>query len=137
MHLARFLVVLVLRLDFAGKLKVLRTKFLPGTLHGIEASALSLWLLRRLRSAFVSFVWSRRMPLAHVGAVLTLLDGPVGCVPAFILCGAGLDFSGGTRPFGLLRCPGYIAFWTWLLLVVLGMGPCHLLVQNAGVLGFA
>ena len=28
-------------------------------------------------------VWSRRQPLAGVGAVLCLLDGPTGCDPAF------------------------------------------------------
>ena len=81
--LARILVVLALPLDFAGRLRVLRTKFLPGALQGIEASTLPLGLLRRLRSAFVSAVWSRTMPLAQVGAVLTLLDGPVGCDPGF------------------------------------------------------
>ena len=41
----------------------------------------SISLLQRLRSAFVAAVWSRRMPLAHVGAVLSLLDGPPGCDP--------------------------------------------------------
>ena len=28
-------------------------------------------------------VWSRRQPLANVGAVLSLLDGPSGCDPLF------------------------------------------------------
>ena len=36
--LGGILVVVALPLDFAGKLRALRTKFLPGTLHGIEAS---------------------------------------------------------------------------------------------------
>ena len=53
---------------------------------GIEASALSLGIAsHRLRSAFVSAVWSRKMPLAHTGAVLTLLDRPVGCDPGFFV----------------------------------------------------
>ena len=30
-------------------------------------------------------VWSRRQPLASVGAVLSLLDGPTGCDPAFCI----------------------------------------------------
>ena len=34
--------------------------------------------LHRLRSAFVAAIWSRRMPLAHTGGVLFLLDGPAG-----------------------------------------------------------
>ena len=31
----------------------------------------------------IGFVWSRRQPLAGVGAVLSLLDLPTGCDPAF------------------------------------------------------
>ena len=34
-------------------------------------------------------MWSRRRPLAVVGAVLSLLSGPTGCDPAF-LCGLDL-----------------------------------------------
>ena len=37
----------------------------------------------KLRSAIRRVVWSRRQPLASVGAVLSLLDGPTGCDPAF------------------------------------------------------
>ena len=81
--LAAVLVVMALPLDFVGKLRVLRTKLLPGALHAVEGARISSLLLRRLRSAFVSAVWSRKMPLAHVGAVLTLLDGPSGCDPGF------------------------------------------------------
>ena len=39
--------------------------------------------VRKLRAAFCKVSWSGRQPLAHVGAVLSLLDGPVGCDPAF------------------------------------------------------
>ena len=87
--LARILVVMALPLDFSVKLRVLCTKFLPGALHGIDASVLSLGWLHRLRSACVSAVWSRKVPLAHTGAVLTLLDGVVGCDPGFMLFGFG------------------------------------------------
>ena len=38
--------------------------------------SLSVSSLQRLRSAFVAAIWSRRMPLAHTGGVLTMLDGP-------------------------------------------------------------
>ena len=58
--------------------------FIPGALHGIEASFLVESSVRKLRSAFCRVAWSRRQPFAHVGAVLSLLDGPVGCGhPAF------------------------------------------------------
>ena len=81
--LAVVLVVMALPLDFVGKLRVLRTKFLPGALHAIDASKISFSLLQRLRTAVVCAVWSKKMPLAHVGAVLSLLDGPPGCDPFF------------------------------------------------------
>ena len=42
-------------------------------------------LLCLLLIAYGCFVvWSRRQPLASVGAVLSLLDGPTGCDPAFL-----------------------------------------------------
>ena len=51
--------------------------------HGVEASLLASDSLRKLRSAICRVVWSHRQPLANVGAVLSLLDGPTGCDPAF------------------------------------------------------
>ena len=39
--------------------------------------------VRKLRAAFCKVSWSSRQPLAHVDAVLSLLDGPVGSDPAF------------------------------------------------------
>ena len=56
------------------------------SLHGIEASYLAESSVRKLRSAFCRVSWSRRQPFAHVGAVLSLLDGPVGCDPCFLCC---------------------------------------------------
>ena len=51
--------VAVLPLDFVGRLRVLRTMHLPGSLHGAEASLVSVAGLRKLRTAFLSgfFVW--------------------------------------------------------------------------------
>ena len=43
---------------------------LPAALHGIEASLLASDSLRKLRSSIHRVVWSRRQPLASVGAVL-------------------------------------------------------------------
>ena len=42
--------------------------FIPGALHGIEASFLAESSVRKLRSAFCKVAWSRRQPIAHVGA---------------------------------------------------------------------
>ena len=81
--ISRLVLVFVLPLDFHGRVRVLRSMYLPAALHGIEASLLASDSLRKLRSAVCRVVWSRRQPLASVGAVLSLLDGPTGCDPAF------------------------------------------------------
>ena len=81
-------------------------------------------------------VWSRRQPLASVGAVLSLLDGPTGCGPAF--CVVWFRFR-------LLR--RYLALWpaevgrVYRLLEMVGEGfpvhgPVHLLSASAAEIGF-
>ena len=57
--------------------------FIPGALHGIEASFLADTSLRKLRTAIFKVVWSSRQPLANIGEALSLLDGPPGCAPAY------------------------------------------------------
>ena len=81
--IARLVLTLVLSLDFHGRVRVVRSMYLPSALHGIEASLLAIDSLLKLRSSICRVVWSRRQPLASVGAVLSLLDGPTGCDPAF------------------------------------------------------
>ena len=81
--ISRLVLIFVLPLDFHGRVRVVRSMFLPAALHGIEASLLASGSLRKLRSAIHKVVWSRRQPFASVGAVLSLLDGPTGCDPAF------------------------------------------------------
>ena len=80
----------------------------------IEASSISFTLLQKLRTAFVSAVWSKRMPPAHVGAVLTLLDGPQ---DRRYLAYRPLEVP---RPYNLP-----------------GSGPMHLLLESANDLGFS
>ena len=72
--LVRILVVMAMPLDSAGKLRVLGTKFLLCALYGIEASWISLSASLKL---------SLVIPPAHAGAVLSLMDGLVGCDPGF------------------------------------------------------
>ena len=81
--LSRLVLIFALPLYFHGRVRVLRSMYLPAALHGIEASLLASDSLRKLRSSICSVVWSRREPMANVGAVLALLDGPTGCDPAF------------------------------------------------------
>ena len=110
--------------------------YLPAALHGIEASLLASDSLRKLRSAICRVVWSRRQPLANVGAVLSLLDGPTGCDLPFVLFGLGFACLGGILPFGLLRLVGFIVFWRWLVNGCPGHGPIHLLCSSAARIGF-
>ena len=92
--------------------------------------------LFRLRSSVFRVVWSRRQPLASVGAVLCLLDRPTGCDPAF--CVVWFRF----RLF--LR---YLALWpsqvgrAYRFLEMVGEGspghgPVHLLSASAAEIGF-
>ena len=73
----------VLPLDFVGRLRILRTMHLPGALHGAEASLVSISGLRKLRTAFCQASLSGGLRLANPGAVLSLLDGPVGSDSGF------------------------------------------------------
>ena len=81
-------------------------------------------------------VWSRRQPLASVGAVLSLLDGPTGCDPAF--CVVWFRFR-------LLR--RYLALWptdvgrVYPLIEMVsegspGHGPIYLISARAAEIGF-
>ena len=110
--------------------------YLLAALRGIEASLLAPGSLRKLRSSIHRVVWSRRQPLAGVGAVLSLLDGPTGCDPAF--CVVWFRFR-------LLR--GYLALWlsqvghAYRLPEMVcegcpGHGPVHLLSASAAEIGF-
>ena len=75
--------VAVLPLDFCGRLRILRSMHLPAALHGVEASLVFISGLRRLRTAFGQAAMSGGLRLANPGAVLSLLDGPVGSDPGF------------------------------------------------------
>ena len=133
---SRLVLVSALPLDFHGRLRVLRSMFIPGALHGIEASFLAGASLRRLRTAFVTVAWSRRQSFASVGAALNLLDGPSGCDPAF--CVVWFRFRMLRRY--LAYHPGEV-FRVYRLLECSagscpGHGPVHLLLQSASAIGF-
>ena len=134
--ISRLVLIFALPLDFHGRVRVVRSMYLPAALHGIEASLLVSDSLRKLRSSVHMVVWSRRQCLARVGAVFSLLDGPTGCDPAFCVvwfrfrllrrCLALWPAEGG-RDYRLLEmvgegCPGH--------------GPVHLLSAGAAEIGF-
>ena len=128
--------IFVLPLVFHGRVRVVWSMFLPAALHGVEDSLLASDSLLKLRSSICRVVWSRRQPLAGIVAVLSLLDGPTGCDPAF--CVVWFRFR-------LLR--RYLALWptevgrVYRLLEMVcegcpGHGPVHLLVASAAEIGF-
>ena len=134
--ISRLALVFILPLDFHGRVRVVRSMYLPAALHGVEASLLASDNLRKLRSAVRRVVWSRRQPLASVGAVLGILDGPTGCDPAY--CVVWFRFR-------LLR--RYLALWpaevgrVYRLLAMVhgccpGHCPVHLLSASAAEIGF-
>ena len=134
--ISRLVLIFALPLDFHGGVRVVRSMYLPAALHGIEASLLASDSLRKLRSSIHKVVWSRRQLVANVGAVLSLLDGPTGCDPAF--CVVWFRFR-------LLR--RYLALWptevgrVYRLLEMVcegcpGHGPIHLLSSSAAEIGF-
>ena len=131
---ARLVLIFALPLDVHGRLRIVRSMFIPGPLHGIEASFLAEAGLCKLQAAVVRVVWFRRQSLANPGAVLSLLDGPTGCDPAF--CVVWFRFRM-LRRFLAYR-PGEVARVYRLLEHVAagcpGHDPAHLLVESAGLL---
>ena len=104
--ISRLVLIFALTLDFHGRIRVVRSMYLPAALHGIEASLLASDSLRKLRSSFCSVVWSRRQPMANVGAVRSAEVGRV--YRLLEMVGEG--------------CPGH--------------GPIHLLSASAAEIGF-
>ena len=128
--------VSALPLGYHGKLRVLRTMFIPAALHGIEASHLSQSSLLKLRAAFVRACWSGKLTLAHSGTVLGMLDGPEFVDP--VMCIVWFRFRLMRRY--LAYRPLEAARIGRLLELVSGgapgHGPVHLLVESASSLGF-
>ena len=130
-------VVFALPLHFHGRLGVLRNMFVLGALHGIEASFLAASCVRKLRSAFCRVAWSRRQPIAHVGAVLSLLDGPVGCDPAFCVVWFRFRQMCGYLAFQPEEAPGVYRLLHATGEGSSGHGPAHLLFESAAEIGFS
>ena len=133
--LSRLILIFALPLDFHGRVRVVRSLYLPAALHG--ASLLASDSLRKLRSSVTPVVWSRRQPLAGVGVVLSLLDGPIGCDPAF--CVVWFRFRL-LRRYHLTLWPAEVGRVYRLLEMVSegcpGHGPTHLLSASAAEIGF-
>ena len=127
-----------LLLGFQRMLGMVRSKYLPGGLHGGEGAAVSVTALGYFRSAIARAVWSEKLPMTNTPAILSLLDGPWGSNPAFFII---------WNRFRQLR--RYLAYRPddeariFRLLDYAsagspGHGPIHLLIQSADLffLGF-
>ena len=81
--ISRLVLIFALPLDFHCRVRVVRSMYLSAALHGVESSLLALDSLRKLRSSICRVVWSRRQPLASIGAVLSLFGWATRCDPDF------------------------------------------------------
>ena len=124
------LVLISLPLDFHGRIRVVRSMYLPAALHGIEASLLASDSLRKLRSSL-----HRVGGMVSSSALGKCWMRPVGVT---LLCVVWFRFR-------LLR--RYLALWpsqvgrAYRLLEMVsegspGHGPIHLLSASAAEIGF-
>ena len=127
----QFPAVGALLLGFQRMLGMVRSKYLPGGLHGCEGAATSVGALGSFRSAVARAVWSKKLPMTNTPALLSLLDGPWGSDPAFFIIWSRFRQlrrylayrpDDEARIYRLLDCastgsPGH--------------GPIHLLIQSA------
>ena len=127
--------VRALPLGFQRMLGMVRSKYLPGGVHGCESAAISVSALGSFRSAIARAVWSKKLPMTSAPALLSLLDGPWGSDPAFFIIWSRfrqlrryLSYRPDeeTRIFRLLN---YASTGS-------GHGPIHLLLQSAEEIGF-
>ena len=119
--ISRLVLIFVLPLDLHGRVRVVRSMYLPAALHGIEASFFASESLRKLRSAVRRVVWSRRQP---------------GVIPLFVWSGLGFACFGAILLFGLLRLVRVYRILEMVGSGCPGHGPIHLLSASAAEIGF-
>ena len=102
---------------------MVRSKYLPGGLHGCEGSAISVGALSAFRAAVARAVWSRKLPMTNTPALLNLLESP--WIWPCLLCSMGsfLGSLGGIWHTGRMKWTASSGFLTTRLLSPLGMDP--------------
>ena len=100
-------------------LGMVRSKYLPGGLHGCEGAAVSVTALSSFRSAIARAVWSEKLPMTSTPALLSLLDGPWGSDPAFFIIWSRFRQL---RRYLAYRL-AFFVYWTMPPPGPLGMGP--------------
>ena len=123
-----------LSLGFQRMLGMVRSKYLPGGLHGCEGAAISVSALASFRSAVARAVWSKKLPMTNTPALLSLLDGPWGSDPAFFIIWSRFRQL---RRYLSYRLDEENRILRLLDFASIGShGPIHLLIQSAEEIGF-
>ena len=125
-----------LLLGFQRMLGMVRSKYLPGGLHGCEGAAVSVTAVSSFRSAIARAVWSKKLPMTNTPALLSLLVGPWGSDPAFFIFWSRfrqLRRYLAYRPDDEARISRLLDYAST---GSPGHGPVHLLIQSAEELCF-
>ena len=132
----RLVLICVLPLVFFhGRIRVVRSMFIPGALHGIEASFLADTRLRKLRTAMGLYGPADSLLSKLVQYLVCLMARRV-AILLFALSGSGFVCFVGTWRIDLGMFTGCIGLIDSAAEGCPGRGPAHLLVESAGEVGF-
>ena len=134
--MAAVLVVMALPLDFSGRLRILRTKFLSGALHAIEGSRISFCSLTAItvRFCFCRLVQEDAFGSCWCGFVLA--GCPVGCDPGFYVLWCRFRLLRRYLAYRPLEVPRLYSLLGSVAGGCPGHGRIHMLVESAGIVGF-
>ena len=105
-----------LTLGFQRMLGMVRSKYLPGGLHGCEGAAVSVTALSAFRSAIARAVWSKKLPMTDTPALL--LGVLIQLSSSFGIVFVNLDVI---LRIVLMMELALFVYWTMLLMVPQGM----------------
>ena len=134
--IARLVLIFALPLDFHGRVRIVRSMFIPAALHGIEASLLASESLRKLRSAVCRLFGLGVSLLLVLGLCSAFLMVLLVVILPFVSSGLGFVCFVVTLPFW----PSEVGRVSHLLGMIgevcPGHGPIHLLSASAAEIGF-
>ena len=120
-------------MGFQRMLGMVRSKHLPGGLHGCEGAAISVSALSSFLSAVAQAVWSKKLSMTNTPALLSLLDGPWGSDPAFFIIWS--RFRQLRRYLSYRPQDRIIRLLDFASSGSPGHGPIHLLIKPAEEIG--
>ena len=112
-----------LPLRFQRMLGMVRSKYLPGGLHGCEGAAVSATALHSFRSAIARAVWSKKLPMTNTPALLSLLVVPGDLIRLSSSFGVVFVRSVVILRTVLMMRLAFIVYWTMPPPGPRGMGP--------------